>query len=69
MGQGPLLQDAKERSQISSATIAQHAWISTSSQVTKKNNTQNKQTCGIQMSKCEDYYLPCLGELSMVNHI
>jgi hypothetical protein len=25
MGQGPLLQDAKERSQISSATIAQHA--------------------------------------------
>jgi hypothetical protein len=35
----------------------------------QKDNMQNKQTCGIHMSRCEDYYLPCLGELSMVNQI
>jgi hypothetical protein len=30
---------------------------------------QNKQTCGIKMPRCEDYYLPCLGELSTMNQI
>lgn len=68
-GVGLLLQDVKERYQISNATIAQHDWISTSSQVTKDDNIQDKQTCGIKMSRCENYYLPCLGELSMVNQI
>jgi hypothetical protein len=30
---------------------------------------QDKQTCGIKMPRCEGYYLPCLGELSMVNQL
>ncbi len=69
MGHGLLLQDVKERFQISNATITQHAWISTSSWMTKEDNMQDKQTCGIKMSRCEDYYLPCLGELSTENQI